>query len=421
MFQTLKLVLVNKPVAKEKVFNLFSPSSLNDFESALTSRSYAVPKRNIDEIKFSKLKDIEQLKGLEKHTFNTNSSQDVICRFILNKNFTVPNLIGYTKATHSFHRSKFRNLPSLLSFERFDADEDKIIVENLENLVKRAKMNSFGEVLNVDLSDKNRVTRIEIIGSYFSQGMQKIRLPQVVFNRARILLVSPKGDFSEAEKRIIEEHVNSCENFKDWTSLGRKLDRHHSSVRNYVINQLRNKEKTRRGKYSAEESKKVMDHLFEVNKRALFDEENISITSKVWVQLADYLNRPVVNVFDHWLGRVQPFLRRYEAGVLDVDFRIPLLEYCIMNDIKYPQNANWLKISKEPKFVGTTPYYLSLIYKNIRINAKGSIYEGRADHEITTKAMLEYQKTRRAMSKPGICVWSAESQLDLTPRIAPNI
>ena len=114
-----------------------------------------------------------------------------------------------------------------MSFERFDADEDKIIVENLENLVKRAKMNSFGEVLNVDLSDKNRVTRIEIIGSYFSQGMQKIRLPQVVFNRARILLVSPKGDFSEAEKRIIEEHVNSCENFKDWTSLGRKLQGVH--------------------------------------------------------------------------------------------------------------------------------------------------------------------------------------------------
>ena len=108
MFRTLKLVLVNKPVAKEKVFNLFSPSSLNDCESALTSRSYAVPKRNIDEIKFSKLEDIEQLKGLEKHIFNTNSSQDVICRFILSKNFTVPNLIGYTKATQSFHRNHLK-------------------------------------------------------------------------------------------------------------------------------------------------------------------------------------------------------------------------------------------------------------------------------------------------------------------------
>merc|ERR1719348_2916792 len=202
--------------------------------------------------------------------------------------------MGYTKITDRFQRNlkrDFKNLPSLLSFGRFDAEEDNIIVENLENLVKRAKMNSIGEVLDVALalSDENRVTRIEIIGSYLSQGLQKIRLPQVVFNRARKLLASPKGDFSEAEKRIIEEHVNSCKNFKDWTSLGRS-----------VINQLRNKEKTRRGKYSAEESKKVMDHLFEVNKRALFDEENISITSKVWVQLANSLNRPYFLVFDHW-------------------------------------------------------------------------------------------------------------------------
>ena len=72
-----------------------------------TSRNYAkkIPKRNADdEIQFSKLQDIEQLKGLEKHTFNTNSSQDVACRFILNENIMVPNLIGYAKATVSFKR-----------------------------------------------------------------------------------------------------------------------------------------------------------------------------------------------------------------------------------------------------------------------------------------------------------------------------
>ena len=101
------------------------------------------------------------------------------------------------------------------------------------------------------------------------------------------------------------------------------------------------------------------------------------------------------------MGRVQPFLRRYEAGVLDVDLRIPLLEYCIMNDIKYPQNANWLEISKEPEFVGTTPYYLSQTYNRVRTHAKNSIYKDRADHEVTTKALLEYQKTRKTLSKPS--------------------
>jgi len=405
MFRSLKLVLVKKPFATKKVLNIFSPTSLNVFERALalTSRNYGFPKRNVvGEIQFSKLKDIEQLEGLEKHTFNTNSCQDIICRFILNENIIVPNLIGFTKATDRFTRSDFRNLPSVVSFRKFDAGEDKIIVENMENLVKWAKMNSFDEVFDVDPSDENRVTRIEIIGSYLSQGLQKIRLPQMVFQRARKLLVSQKGNFSEAEKRIIEESVNSCENFNEWSSLGRKLDRDPTSVQNYVQRQLKSKDKTRRGKFSAEESKKVMDHLFEVNKQALYDAENLRYSSEVWVQLANSLNRPYFLVFDHWLERLQPILRRYEAGVLDVDFKIPLLEYCIINDIKYPQNANWLEISKEPEFVGTTPSYLSKIYSYIRTKtAKNSIYKGRADHEVTTKEMLEYLKTRKALSKPS--------------------
>jgi len=402
MFRSLKLVLVKKPFATKKVLNLFSPSSLNVFERALTSTNYAVQKTNVnDEIQFSKLKEIELLKSLEKHTFNTNSSQDVACRFILNENILVPNLIGYTKATVSFRRSDFRNLPSVVSFGKFDAGEDKIIVENMENLVKWAKMNSFDEVLDVDPSDENLVTRMEIIGSYLSQGLQNIRLSQEVFNRARKLFVSPKGDFSETEKRIIEEHVNGCENFKDWYSLGRKLDRSSTSLKNYVERQLRNKDKTRRGKFSAEESKKVMDHLFEANKKALFDAQNLGITSEIWVQLANSLNRPNARVYFHWMERLQPILRKYEAGVLDMDFRIPLLEYCIINDIKYPQNANWGEISKEPEFVGTTPHCLSRIYNRVRNHAKSSIYKGRADHEVTTKALLEYLKTRKTLSKPS--------------------
>ena len=133
----------------------------------------------------------------------------------------------------------------------------------------------------------------------------------------------------------------------------------------------------------------------------MFDAQNLGITSEIWVQLANSLNRPYVLVFDHWSVRLQPILRRYEAGVLDMDFRIPLIEYCIINAIKYPQNANWGEISKEPEFVGTTPYYLSKIYSCIRTDAKNSIYKGRADHEVTTKEMLEYLKTRKAYSKPS--------------------
>ena len=37
----------------------------------------------------------------------------------------------------------------------------------------------------------------------------------------------------------------------------------------------------------------------------------------------------------------------------------------------------------------------------IRNDAKKSIFEGKADHEVTTEALLEYQKTRKAKSKPS--------------------
>ena len=62
---------------------------------------------------------------------------------------------------------------------------------------------------------------------------------------------------TEKEKRIIEEHVNSCENLK-WTSLGEKLNRDDGTIKTYVKYQLRNKGKTRRGKLTIEESKKLI-------------------------------------------------------------------------------------------------------------------------------------------------------------------
>jgi len=43
------------------------------------------------------------------------------------------------------------------SFGKFDAEEDKIIVENVENLVKPTKMKSFDEVLEIDTSDEHRI------------------------------------------------------------------------------------------------------------------------------------------------------------------------------------------------------------------------------------------------------------------------
>ena len=86
-------------------------------------------------------------------------------------------------------------------------------------------------------------------------------VPQEVFERARILLIYSKGDFTETEKRIIDEHVNGCESFKDWSSLGRKLGREPKTLRTYARIHIHQKEKNKRGGFTAEESKKVLDHV----------------------------------------------------------------------------------------------------------------------------------------------------------------
>ena len=215
-------------------------------------------------------------------------------------------------------------------------------------------------------------------------------------DRARSLLVLSRGEFTEKEKRFIEDHLNSCENFRAWTSLAEKLNRDALTIAMYARNLLRNKGKSKGGRFSVEESKKIMKAVFKTNKNVLSNSDDVTETAIIWDELAQELNRPPKYVHRHWLDIIRPLLTRYEAGVLDVDFKIPLLEYCIKYDIQYPQNADWKKISSRPEFFGTTSCYLSNVYRHIRDSTKA--YYKLGGKEVTTKVMLEYQKNVK--SKP---------------------
>merc|ERR1719187_3028999 len=126
--------------------------------------------------------------------------------------------------------------------------------------------------------NKGLLTKMEIIGSFLSQGIQKIRLPQEVFFRARNLLVLSKGELTEKEKRIIEEHFNSGENFKAWTSLGEKLNRNMTTIRDYAKIHFRYKDKSKRGRFTLEETKKIIKAVFKTNKKALYNSDDVQIS-----------------------------------------------------------------------------------------------------------------------------------------------
>jgi len=351
------------------------------------------------DIEFCKLGDIEKLKNLEKE-LTTKSSQEKICKIILKQDIRVPNLFGLSNRKRDLNISKRQqtNIPENVSLRKFDAEEDDAIMRKMEKLSKLTGEKSYSEILLANKGDEFLLAKMQIIGSFLSQGIQKIRFPQEVFLRARSLLVLSRGELTEKEKRIIEEHVNSCENFRAWTSLGEKLNRDDMTIKAYAENDLRSKGKSKRGQFTVEESKTIMKAVFKTNKKALSNSDDLTVTAIIWDELAQELNRPPKYIYDHWQKFIQPLLTRYEAGVLEVDFKIPLLEYCIKSDIQYPQNANWKKISSSPEFLGTTSHYLKVIYATIRRQTKA--FYKLSDKDVTTKVMLEYKKTVRTRKPP---------------------
>jgi len=400
MFRTLKLVTGFKQI-NEKCLSWFSlaRTSHNFVPVNFTTRNYGVQSEIVKkDVEFCKIGDIEKLANLEKE-FSTESIQEKICKIILKQDIQVPNLFGCSKLTRP-RCFNHRTVPENVSFGRFNAEEDDAIMRNMEKLSKLTKESySYSEILLADKGDDLLLTKMEIIGSFLSQGFQKIRLPQEVFQRARSLLVLSRGEFTDKEKRIIEEHLNNCENFRAWTSLGEKINRNGQTVEVYAREHLRYKGKTKGGRFSVEESKTIMKAVFKTNKNALSNSDDVTVTANIWEELAKELNRPPRNVHFHWQEFIQPLLTRYEAGVLDVDFKTPLLEYCIKYDIQYPQNANWKEITRSPEFFGTTARYLSLVYNHIRRNTRAFYKLG--EKEVTTKVMLEYRKNVNSKPKPN--------------------
>ena len=99
-----------------------------------------------------------------------------------------------------------------------------------------------------------------------------------------------------------------------------------------------------------------------------------------------------------------PNLKKYEAGVLDVDFKKLLIDYCVDNNIKYAQEANWQEIVKNPRFKGTTASDLSYLYKTLRgatITKLRKAIPDIGDHEVTSETMQKYLQEKKLYGARG--------------------
>ena len=115
----------------------------------------------------------------------------------------------------------------------------------------------------------------------------------------------------------------------------------------------------------------------------------------VWDKLGSKLNRHPYYLFQQWERMIRPRILMYENGVDHVDFRPILVDYFIEKGILFRKetNCNWSEIVKDKRFKGTTPFYLSRIYRGLVHKVKIT-NPGIEDDDITSEVLREYLDKR---------------------------
>ena len=73
----------------------------------------------------------------------------------------------------------------------------------------------------------------------------------------------------------------------------------------------------------------IMKAVFDINKNLLDDNDIGGPRANVWKEHGDELNKRPRNIYQHQQRYILPTLVRYQAGVLDVDFKETLINYLV--------------------------------------------------------------------------------------------
>ena len=238
---------------------------------------------------------------------------------------------------------------------RYNSEEDGIILKNWKELIEGTRFRSQEEKVkailfdNTDKADDIKASK-KVIGCWLAQDLQKIRLPSDVFHRAKILLCSVQGEFSEEEKQQIIAFV--AERGRDWAELSRITGRRPKALDHI----LSHGDKKRSGKFSLDESKEVMRQVFAACPTVLTGGEVGGPDSEVFTKLGTKLDRIPHSVYQHWKSVIEPVLTRHQAGTLDVDHKDRIVRYMVSNGFKYKWDVNWGEVANLPQFRGTTDW-----------------------------------------------------------------
>ena len=270
---------------------------------------------------------------------------------------------------------------------RFSKAEDSVIVGNLNELIKVTDLvekDAIAELFEKTSDDDGDIgIKQNIVGYYLAQGLDKVRLASNVFHRARLLLCLKTGHLSRAEDVLILRSV--LQGGKEWSKLGREMRR----TPEILINRfelLSSPDNIKHGAYTMEEDQKILVEVFRIKENVLGGD---NLTKHDWEEIANKMQRYHLYLYNHWIGVLEPMLKRYHAGTLHVDVREVLINHMVEQGMDHVQDVDWNKLVKLDKFAGTTAHFLQRKYQDLKKNTRKK-YPGLSPEKITSSDIRKY-------------------------------
>jgi len=169
-------------------------------------------------------------------------------------------------------------LPDKLKIGRFSKKEDSVIIQNWQELLKKANLenqsietiqNSVFNPSNISKENQNQaeIQMIKnLIGYWLSIGLTHTRLSCEVFQRLNVLSNTTGGEFSAEEDKLVIQYVQ--QNGRKWKELskmtGRPIPAILSRYDSFLLPSLQNG-KLKKGNYSIENDLQIMAAVLKHN------------------------------------------------------------------------------------------------------------------------------------------------------------
>jgi len=286
----------------------------------------------------------------------TTSDIGKLTKYILDVNIKVHHiniLFCYTSNTRNSETlAEIRKFYKNYHNGRFTDEEDEIICENWKNLYSSCYINDSKSLLKQmnmkeNFQSLNQKRQRNVIGCFLSRNLSRMRHGSDVCGRLKIAIstnmVNRKKFSPEEDMIILDEVAEHGDGISTWKTLTHKLNRGEKIIRSYSPSirnryfKLVNSSFSKKGKWTIEEDKSLLEHLF-TNKPCSID----TVTSINFLSISNNeICRDMQSIHYHFKVILKPILLNYHLGTLNSNWKYNFFIHAINKNYKSAKEVIW--------------------------------------------------------------------------------